>query len=162
MFFPFHLSVFDLVENVNTGAIFSLLPVNSVVLGLSMYTMENVSFSFYDLIFLPFSYRLHDSFCLQSEFEVVERVIDIICVICALIWCSLFCYFANMASNRLTSIGFAAYSANWYNYPVEWQKFIVLIISRSQDSNVFNGLNLINCTMETFGTVRKFLQLHSV
>ena len=38
------------MANVNSGAIFSLLPANSVVLGLSMYTMENVRKSLYILL----------------------------------------------------------------------------------------------------------------
>lgn len=90
---------------------------------------------------------------MQSEFDTVVIAIDFICVICALIWCSLFCYFANMASDRLSSIGWAAYTADWHNYPVAWQKFIVLMILRSQKPVHFKGLNLINCTLEVFGKV---------
>lgn len=85
---------------------------------------------------------------------MVEHVIDVICVICALIWCGLYCYFANMATDRISSIGSAAYAANWYNCPVKWQKVMILIILRSQEPTHFNGLNMINCTMETFGMVR--------
>lgn len=91
---------------------------------------------------------------LQSECDVVETVIRIIFVICALIWCTLFCYFGDMASDRLSSIGFAAYSANWYDYPVEWQKFFILMILRTRKPAYFDGLNLINCNLEVLGKVK--------
>lgn len=97
---------------------------------------------------------------LQSEFDAVVFVIDIICVICALIWCSLFCYFANMASDRLFSISYGAFSANWYDYPVKWQKFIALMILHSQQPAYFNGLNFINCTLEVLGRVSAAFRIY--
>lgn len=87
--------------------------------------------------------------CLQSGGDGI--VIDVICVICALMWCSLFCYFGDVASDRLFSIGYASFSSNWYDFPIGWQKSIVLIILRSQQRVQFNGLNLINCTVEVLG-----------
>lgn len=92
-------------------------------------------------------------FNFQSEFDAVLFVIDIVVVICALTWCLLFCYFGDMASNRLSSIGYSAFSADWYNYPVKWQKFLVLMIKRSQRPANFKGLQLITCTLEVFGKV---------
>lgn len=92
-------------------------------------------------------------FHFQSEFDVVETVIRIIFVICALIWCSSFCYFGDMASNRLSSIGLAVYAANWYDYPVQLQRFIVLMISRSGKPAYFNAFDVINCSLEVFGKV---------
>lgn len=92
-------------------------------------------------------------FHFQSEFDVVETVIRIISVICALIWCSSFCYFGDMASNRLSSIGLAVYAANWYDYPVQLQRFIVLMISRSGKPAYFNAFDVINCSLEVFGKV---------
>lgn len=143
------------MASVFTGAIFSLLPINGLLLGISMYTIENVTKTFL------FSNSKHSNrffyvwklFFFQSEFYLIVFVFDMLCVICALMWCSLFCYFANMASDRLSSIGNASYLANWYNYPMGWQKFIILIIARSQKPIYFDGLGFINCNLEVFGKV---------
>lgn len=146
--------MFDVVQSVNTCAIFSLLPVNSVVLGLSMYTIENVKLLFHWSRFEFIPQFVCFLFNLQSEFDMVLFVIDIVCVICALIWCSLYCNFADMASERLSSIGDAAFSADWYNYPLKWQKYFILMIERSQKPVHFKGLNVINCTLEVFVKVK--------
>lgn len=58
-----------------------------------------------------------------------------------------------MASNRLSSIGLAVYAANWYDYPVQLQRFIVLMISRSGKPAYFNAFDVINCSLEVFGKV---------
>lgn len=96
--------------------------------------------------------------CLQSKTDGI--VIDLVCINCALMWCSLFCYFGSMASYRLPSIGYAVYSANWYDCPLEWQKSIVLVILRSQELAHFNGLNLIDCSLEVLGQVKN--SFHSI
>lgn len=94
---------------------------------------------------------------LQSAADGI--VTDVICVICALMWCTLFCYFGNLASDRLYSLGYASFSANWYDYPIKWQKFIVLMILRSQECAEFHGLGLISCTLEVLGKVRIFISV---
>lgn len=157
MNFPFCLfRIFDLVASVNSGAIFSLLPINGVLLGLSMYTIENVS----EMDSLLLNSKLFKKqfitstgFNFQSDFILVVFFFDMLCAVCALMWCSLFCYFANMASDRLSSLGNTVFATNWYDYPVEWQKFVILMVERSQKPVYFKGLHLIKCTLEVFGTV---------
>lgn len=78
---------------------------------------------------------------------------DVVCLICALIWASIFCYFANSTTDRVAAIGEAAYDLNWFDHPVEMQKYMILIIGRSQEPAHFSGLNLIRCTLEVFGKV---------
>lgn len=89
----------------------------------------------------------------QSEFDAVVFVIDVMCVFCALMWCLLYCYFGNMASDRLSSIGNVVFATDWYNYPVNWQQIIVLITLRSRVPVYFKGLNVITCTLDVFGKV---------
>lgn len=89
----------------------------------------------------------------HSEFDMVAFVFDVICVICYLIWSSLFCYHGNLAADRVSSVGSSAYNSNWFHLPVEMQKFMTLIIARSQNPVYFTGLGLIDCTMEVFEKV---------
>lgn len=72
-------------------------------------------------------------------------------------WCGFYCYFATMASDRLLSIGDAVIATDWYNYPVKWQKFVILIALRSGKPVYFKGLNVITCTLEVFGKVCLFV-----
>lgn len=94
---------------------------------------------------------------LQSTFDFVLFFIDIVCIVCALLWCGFYCYFGNMASDRLSSLGDTAFATDWYNYPVEWQKFVILIALRSGKPVYFKGLNVITCTLEVFGKVSRVL-----
>lgn len=77
----------------------------------------------------------------------------IISIACALIWPALFCYFASYTSENVKSMGRIAYDSNWYEYPPEIRKHLILIIARSQTTTIFNGLKLIGCSIEVFGIV---------
>lgn len=119
-----------------------------------MYTYYSIGV---DLIYSTIWSFLVSLSYLQSEFDAVLFVIDVVCVICALMWCGLYCYFAGMASDRLSSIDYAAFATTWYNYPVKWQKFVILIALRSRIPVHFKGLNVITCTLEVFGKVWQML-----
>lgn len=78
------------------------------------------------------------------------------CLNCALFWAILICYFATQTSDRISSIGAIAYGADWFNYPAELQKYIILSIAYSQKPAKFHGFNLIGCTLETLAKVRNY------
>lgn len=77
----------------------------------------------------------------------------IICIICASAWPFLFCYFATIATERIIAVGQTTFNLNWYDYPPELQKFIVLIVARSQKPAYFTGLGIVHCSLETLGKV---------
>lgn len=81
---------------------------------------------------------------------------DVICTACTLVWLALFCYHANFASDRVACIGYNIYDWNWFEYPVELQKYTILVIAQSQEPVYFVGFNLIRCTMEVLGKVSIF------
>lgn len=78
----------------------------------------------------------------------------VICVICSSIWPFLFCYFATFATYRVAAIAQAAYDSNWLDLPPRLQKYIILIITRSQETIHFTGFGLFSCTLEVLGKVR--------
>ena len=90
------ISVCDLVANVISGAIFSLLPINSVLLGLSMYTIENVRendlffISFFNLYFL-FSFLILNSIYFSRN--SILFCLDLMCCVLAVRYCGVH-YFA--------------------------------------------------------------------
>lgn len=81
---------------------------------------------------------------------------DIIAVICALLWSSLYCHFGNSASDHVLEIGDIVYGLNWFEQPLEMQKYMILIMARSKRRIEFSGFSLITCSMEMFGKVCNF------
>lgn len=78
---------------------------------------------------------------------------------CGLIWPFLFCHFGTIATERLQSFDIIAYNANWFDYPSDLRKFIILITAQSRTKINFNGLGLIGCNLEIFGKVRRLIEL---
>lgn len=76
------------------------------------------------------------------------------CILWSLPWPALFCYVANLTTDRIYSLGDIAYEMDWFEYPPEIHKFFILIIARSQIPADFTGFKLIRCTLETFVQVR--------
>lgn len=100
-----------------------------------------------------FSIFIFDIFCFQSTFDLTPFLLNIICMICSLAWSYLLCKFATLATEYIASLGDFAYNSNWYDYPPQLQKYMVLVIARSQEPIYFSGFSLVRCTLEVFGKV---------
>lgn len=99
----------------------------------------------------------------QSGFDVVSVFYNALCTICSLIRPSLFCYYATVATDRLSSVANKVYDTTWYEYPLKLQQFTILIIARSQDEVNFTGFNdaHFRCTLEIFAKVTTIHKLCS-
>lgn len=73
-----------------------------------------------------------------------------------MIWPYQFCYYATFVSDRVGFIENVTYDLNWFQFPRKMQKYVILIILRSQKRIQFNGLNLIGCSLQVFGNVSDF------
>lgn len=71
-----------------------------------------------------------------------------------LFWMFLYCYIATRIAITFVWIGQAVHESYWYNYPVAVQQCLRLIIRRSQRPLKLNGLNIIQCNLEAFVSVR--------
>lgn len=116
--------------------------------------MQNVSIITMTVYFVSFPFK-------QSEFDPGVFGMDVLCLVCSLMWSFLFCYFANLATDHVSAIGDVAYCLNWFDHPVEMQKYLILIVARSHDRIYFTGLDLIPCTIEVFGKVTKNVDIES-
>lgn len=47
------------------------------------------------------------------------------------------------------------YNSDWYCQPAQLQQLLVLIIARAQHPNVFMGLKIVNCSLESFTKVNE-------
>lgn len=90
------------------------------------------------------------------HFDFVMLVFQVICVLTSVLWPLIYCYFATIATNRISMIGYSAYDTNWFEYPPKLQKYMILIIARSQETIYFTGFNLVYCTLEVFAKVSIF------
>lgn len=142
--------IFNLVAEINSGTIFSLLPPNVLTLAFTMYNIEYVGSVF---LFSYNFFNYFDSIYLKGSFEMVPFMFLLVCIISFLIWPFLFCYFASMTTEHVANIGETVYNSNWFEYPIEFQKYVILIMARSQNPLYFNGLNLFGCTLHVFGRV---------
>lgn len=78
---------------------------------------------------------------------------DCIAVFCALMWSSFYCHFGNSAADHVSAISDVAYNLNWFEYPVDMQKYVILLIARTKGRVEFSGLYLVTCSMEMLGRV---------
>ena len=77
----------------------------------------------------------------------------VLSVVSTLFWPFLICHFATVATDRINDIGYTAYDCDWFDLPIDFQKCMILIILRSEESIQFTGLNLCFASPETFGKV---------
>lgn len=136
-----------------TGPIFGLLPLNSIFMAVSMFDMEQVNSRqtrSTSMIYIYISVSIAQTF---AKFDILVLLFDTSCIISALLWPYLFCHFADLTTNKIASIGDAAYNSNWYDFPVDLQKHMVLVVMRSRDKFYFTGLGLVRSTLEVFGEV---------
>lgn len=75
----------------------------------------------------------------------------------SLIWPYFFSYFASSTTHRMALIGDIIFDSNWFDFPPELQKYMILIIARSQYPSQFTGLGLYDCTLAELGNVRYLL-----
>ena len=62
----------------------------------------------------------------------------------------------------MTATGFTAFDSNWYDYPPELRKYIILAIVRSQEPVGFTGFGIFGCNLEVFAKVTIHYQLFFV
>lgn len=65
----------------------------------------------------------------------------------------MYCYYGNFATEFMKTIDDMAYDSNWFNFPVEMQKYFIMIISRSHKQAYFNGFGFVPCSLEMLGQV---------
>lgn len=58
-------------------------------------------------------------------------------------------------------MGQNVYDYDWFDLEPRLQKYMILIMLRSQDPPNFSGLYVFPCTVEVFGKVCIFLSIHT-
>lgn len=88
-----------------------------------------------------------------AVFDIGGVFFFLMTLVLILVWPYLFCYYADSATDRISNIQRSVYNLNWYSFPPEQQKHLILIMAQSQRTVCFTGLNLIRCKLISFGMV---------
>lgn len=63
------------------------------------------------------------------------------------------CFSPTKVTENGFEIGKYVYESNWYVAPPKLQRYLEMIIRRSQRPKYLHGLNIIRCSMESFTKV---------
>lgn len=65
----------------------------------------------------------------------------------------LFCSIGSFTTDNFLRFADISYESLWYNFPVDLQKYLLLIIADAQRPRIFQGLGIINLNLATFTQV---------
>lgn len=65
-----------------------------------------------------------------------------------------YCYFGQKVTTKFGQIANEAYASQWYNYPLNEQKALMLMMIRAQRPFYFTGYFISSCSLPTFKAVR--------
>lgn len=140
-----------MIAKINKGSIFWLLPLNVVLMSMSMYNIEIVSVQkLHKIFFIPI---LKNWFQLQLLHDLANLSFQLIYMACSLFWPFLHCYYASSITKQVGDTALTAFGSNWFDLPIQLQKYIVLMMIRAQQTIYFTGFNITYCTMEALGKV---------
>lgn len=159
MFAFFSNSFIGLASSIGSSTMFSLLLTNIVFLASSLYNIEQVTVF---ILFDNWYFTARNLFHSQALQNIgIGLFFCIECVGIGLFWPYLLCDSATSATLTVAQLGGIAYSSEWYKYPPNVRKYVVLIIVRSQEPVYFTGLKIIPCTLEVFMKVH-FDKMHLI
>lgn len=90
--------------------------------------------------------------CLVSAYQMSSVIIPTF----------IYCYLSNIVSTNLLGVGNIFYGCNWYEWPTAQKQLLILTIRRSQRRFIFNGFELLNCSLEMFLSVNNYCDRRSV
>lgn len=63
------------------------------------------------------------------------------------------CFIGTIITNKCCGIAYAAFQSKWYNSSNDHQRYVILIIARSQKPFFFHGYKLVVCSLMSFKSV---------
>lgn len=65
----------------------------------------------------------------------------------------LYCFVGSLTTDQFHRFGDISYEFEWYQLPIDLQKYLTLIIADAQRPQVFTGFNIIDSSLMTFTKV---------
>lgn len=71
----------------------------------------------------------------------------------------IFCFFGNNVTIKFNETAVHAYNSSWYLCPIHLQRYIILMMQRSQRPLYLTGYKVTRCSLDSFTSVRHCLLL---
>lgn len=91
----------------------------------------------------------------MSEFKTSLLIISSIALGYLMKILFLYCFFGNKLTDDLLSMNDLVYESEWYHYPVQTQRYLILIMARAQQPFYISAYNVMPCTLENYGKVNE-------
>lgn len=65
----------------------------------------------------------------------------------------LYCYYGKYATDCQAAFALSAYEMDWINFPIEFQRYFILIIANAQLPLSYHGYGIVDLNLETFAKV---------
>lgn len=67
------------------------------------------------------------------------------------------CFFGKMATESFENMNDCLFESNWTEYPIQLQKYFILMIGNSQREINYHGFGIAILNLNTFAQVRKLI-----
>lgn len=95
---------------------------------------------------------------IHRHFDINIFVYSLLGSVLALLNLYLCCFFGKLASESYKEIAGSLYNdCNWYELPLDLQKYFIIMITDAQIPLHYNGYGIITLNLETFSKVCKLL-----
>lgn len=95
------------------------------------------------------------AFMIQNITQMtLDRTISFVVTgVVALIELLIYCYSGDAVTSEGVEIAQAAYGMPWERWPVHLRRYVCVLMMRTQQPTVFQGLKMVTCSLTTYTTV---------
>lgn len=69
----------------------------------------------------------------------------------------IYCYFGTFATTMFEELNELTYKSKWYEYHIDFRKYVVIMILNGQKPVCFIGFDMYYLSLNTFGKVNDFM-----
>lgn len=148
----FYRSFLDNFNDFFQGIIFTTFALSCLWICMALMQLQYVRQSQISLIFsiIQFIYSLRWQ-TIASRDVLLYQCIVTLCVVNSNIFT--YCYFGNKVTTKFTEVADAIYTTNWYEYPMQQQRYLIYVLIRSQRIFSFTGYFISSCSLGTYKSV---------
>lgn len=133
---------------------------NMIYLSSSIFEIDLVAiYEFFRLNFFFWLIQLNFLFH-RFFFQQIKHLDTDVCIVLVAIMTSfsnlfLFCHFGKLATESYQRMADSMFNSNWQRFPIELQKYVILIIANMQRPLHYNGIKMAILDLVLFNHVRK-------
>lgn len=150
----FCFSIFELCCEFMRTMLFFQVITSALYTSCSHFVLETVRKS--SLCFIISRIKL---LLISFQFQLIKSMdirvfVIIFSTLTSIFFIFLYCAVGSFVTNQFLRYADITYESIWYEFPIDLQKYLVLIIADAQRPKVFDGLGIIDLNLMTFIKVR--------